>query len=105
MNFRILGSLRSRIRLSLKGKTKSKYTLELIGCSIEFLKQWLENKFIEGMNWNNYGFGKNKWNIDHIKPCSKFDLTDIEQQKQCFHYSNLQQLWHIDNLKKNNKYD
>lgn len=38
--------------------------------------------------------------IDHIKPCVLFDLTDASQQKECFHYKNLQPLWKIDNLKK-----
>lgn len=52
------------------------------------------------MSWDNFG----EWYIDHIKPCCSFDLTDIEQQKKCFHYTNLQPLWAIDNLKKSGKY-
>ena len=52
------------------------------------------------MTWQNHGkFG---WHIDHINPCSRFNLSDIEQQKQCFHYSNLQPLWWWENLKKSN---
>lgn len=47
--------------------------------------------------------GKHGWHVDHIIPCSSFDLTDIKQQKICFHYTNLQPLWAIDNLKKSNK--
>jgi len=63
----------------------------------------LETKFLEGMDWDNYGiYG---WHIDHIKPCSLFNLENIEEQKKCFHYTNLQPLWAIDNLKKGNKYD
>ena len=51
----------------------------------------------------NYGtFG---WHIDHIRPCSSFDLTDLEQQKQCFHYTNLQPLWWFDNIKKSSFYE
>jgi hypothetical protein len=46
---------------------------------------------------------KAAWHVDHIIPCSSFDLTDSEQQKKCFHYTNLQPLWAIDNLKKSNK--
>ncbi len=43
------------------------------------------------MNWENYGkFG---WHIDHIIPCDSFDLTKEEEQRRCFHYSNLQPLW------------
>ena len=53
------------------------------------------------MSWNNYGF--DTWHIDHIIPCDKFDLTDPKQQEQCFHYTNLQPLWAIENWQKANK--
>lgn len=46
-----------------------------------------------------------EWHIDHIKPCASFDLTDPEEQKECFHYTNLQPLWAKDNLNKGAKYD
>ena len=49
--------------------------------------------------WDNYG----EWHIDHIKPCAKFDLTKLEDQKKCFNYTNLQPLWAIDNYKKRDK--
>jgi len=70
------------------------------GCSIEELCLYIESKFSDGMTWENHG----EWHIDHIKPCCAFDLTDPEQQRECFHYSNLQPLWAVDNLKKNGKY-
>ena len=83
---------------SIKTK-KDKPTKEFLGCSMEALKIYLENQFSTGMSWDNYG----KWHLDHIKPCCIFDLTDIEQQKICFHYTNLQPLWAIDNIKKGRK--
>ena len=52
------------------------------------------------MTWDNHG----QWHIDHIKPCAKFDLTDKDQQKACFHYTNLQPLWKEDNLSKRDSY-
>ena len=48
------------------------------------------------MTKENYGL----WHVDHIIPCASFDLTDPKQQKICFHWSNLQPLKAIDNLKK-----
>jgi hypothetical protein len=59
----------------------------------------MESLFLEGMSWDNYG----KWHIDHIRPCSSFDLSDTEQQKICFNYKNLQPLWAEDNLRKGAK--
>ena len=98
--YRILHSLRVRLNQTTKGRL-SDSTKKLIGCSLEELKIHLENQFTKGMNWKNYG--RNGWHIDHIKPCTSFDLTDPVQQKQCFHYSNLQPLWAKDNISKGNK--
>jgi hypothetical protein len=53
------------------------------------------------MSWGNYGL--HGWHVDHIIPCASFDLTDPEQQRQCFHYTNLQPLWAEDNLRKSDK--
>jgi hypothetical protein len=75
--------------------------LELLGCSLEQARKHIEHQFKEGMNWGNCGF--RGWHIDHIIPCSAFDLTKIEEQKKCFHYTNLQPLWAKDNLRKSNK--
>ena len=50
------------------------------------------------MTWENYG--RNGWEIDHIKPLSKCDLTDPEQFKEVCNYTNLQPLWAEDNLSK-----
>jgi len=97
-DFKILYNLRGRLYKALKGFSKSKKTLDLVGCSIEELKQHLESQFTKGMSWDNYGFYG--WHIDHIKPCALFDLSDPKQQELCFNYINLQPLWAEDNLKK-----
>lgn len=73
----------------------------LIGCSISELKGYLENLFSDGMSWDNRGmYG---WHIDHVKPCASFDLTNEEEVKKCFHYTNLQPLWARDNFVKGSK--
>lgn len=96
--YRLKSNMRTRISCALNGKIKKTYrTIELLGCSIDFLKKYLESKFKPGMTWGNR---RSEWHIDHIRPCVSFDLTDINQQKECFHYSNLQPLWAQENLSK-----
>lgn len=99
INFRLRTIVSNRIRMALVRGSKNSTSYDLVGCSWENLKLYLEKQFLDGMTWDNYG----KWHIDHIKPCCSFDLTDIEQQKLCFHYTNLQPLWAIDNLKKSGR--
>jgi hypothetical protein len=100
--YRLVCCLRSRVLSALKGKyKKSAKTLDLTGCSIEELWLHLEKKFTQGMTRENHGFYG--WHIDHIIPCDSFDLADPEQQKICFHYTNLQPLWAKDNHSKGNK--
>ena len=70
--------------------------MELTGCSFEFLKEYLEAKFQDGMTWENH----DEWYVDHIKPCSSFNLEDPEEQTKCFYYKNLQPLWAKENLDK-----
>ena len=107
LNFKMRGNLRSRLRQALKSQSvkKTKRSMDLIGCSVTFLKKYLKSKFSQGMNWNNYGSGDKKWCIDHIKPCAFFDLTKEKEQKKCFHYTNLQPLWNKDNWSKNSFYN
>lgn len=101
-HFRIGVSLRKRMTLALKarGTRKSLRLAELIGCPISELATYLEKKFKPGMTWDNYG----KWHIDHIRPCASFDLTDVLEQKRCFHFSNLQPLWASDNIRKSDRF-
>ena len=91
---------RQRIRDALKGKAKSKKTLALLGCTAAELKAHLESLFKKGMTWANYG----EWHVDHIKPCSLFDLSLDKEQHACFNYLNTQPLWAKENLQKRNKY-
>lgn len=95
---KIKRNLRRRIHHALIKGYKSASTFELIGCTVNEFKIYIESKFQNDMSWENYG--TKGWHIDHIIPCSSFDLTDPEQQKLCFHYSNQQPLWAKDNLKK-----
>jgi hypothetical protein len=80
---------------------KSAKTLELLGCTVEQLQTFLEAEFTDGMTWENYG----EWHIDHIRPCASFNLADPEEQKKCFHWTNLQPLWALDNIRKGDKWE
>jgi len=104
VNYKLKGNLSKRILYAVKAQhtVKSKRSQELLGCSMSKIRNYIESLFKEGMSWDNYGrFG---WHVDHIRPCSSFDLTDPEQQKKCFHYTNLQPLWAEENLKKGDKW-
>lgn len=98
---RLARNLRSRLRLALQAQRAKKNwnTLTLTGCSPQELVAHLESLFTDGMSWDNYG----KWHVDHKEPCASFDLRLLNQQQRCFHYTNLQPLWEVDNLGKAGK--
>lgn len=104
-NFKILGLLRCRLYSATKasGGKKSANTRALVGCDIQFLRGFLEARFLPGMTWKNHGKGKGKWQIDHYIPCAEFDLREEHQQKQAFHYSNLRPMWGPENQSKGAK--
>jgi len=104
LNYKLNKLLRKRMKRAVKDQVGvfSSKTIDMLGCSVLELKEHLQSLFLEGMTWDNHTY--DGWHIDHIKPCSSFDLTDIEQQKECFHYTNLQPLWAEDNLTKGSKY-
>jgi len=83
--------------------SKSGKMVTLIGCTMPFLRQYLESLWRKGMSWGTYGFGRGRWVIDHIIPCKRFNLTNTEEQKKCFHYTNLQPLWWEENAEKSDK--
>jgi len=90
-----------RIRKAIKHHPtiRAGSSIELIGCTIKELMVHLEELFIEGMSWDNYGREKGMkcWEMDHIIPCSSFNLTIDSEQFKCFNYQNLQPLWAEDN--------
>ncbi len=73
--------------------------MQLIGCSVDELKEHLKKQLKNEMTFENYG----KWEIDHIKPITSFNLTNENEMCECFNYKNLQPLWREDNIKKSNK--
>jgi hypothetical protein len=102
LQFRISCSLRSRLVIALKGRQKGDKTLNLVGCTIQELKNHIEKQFKERMSWDNWGY--KGWHIDHIKPISRFDLSDKNEILKACHYTNLQPMWSMENHKKGNKF-
>jgi hypothetical protein len=107
LNHRIRINISNRINEALKriNVTKIYRTLRYLDMSIPEFKNYLEKQFYpnsktgEIMTWEN----RHKWHIDHIIPCSSYDLKNLDAQKKCFHYSNQRPLWAEDNLKKGDK--
>lgn len=94
---KLMKNYRTRIGRAFKNSKKSKSTDKLLGCSLEYFQEHIINQFTEGMTIKNYG----EWHIDHIIPLSSAQ-SKIELEKLC-HYTNLQPLWAIDNIRKSNK--
>ncbi len=101
ISYKLACNLRTRLYQALKANYKAGSAVRDLGCSVAELKLHLESLFQAGMDWNNWS--KYGWHIDHVKPLSKFDLTDREELLKACHYSNLQPLWAVDNIKKSNK--
>ena len=92
----------NRINQLIRDKNKQSW-LDIVNYNIEELKVHLENKFRDGMTWENYG---KHWHIDHIKPVSHFKFTSKFDQefKECWQLTNLQPLLAKENLSKGNRY-
>ena len=104
VNYKIGEALRTRTRASIKrcaNGCKAGSAVKDCGCSMEFLRAYLEARFQPGMTWKNWG--GHGWHIDHITPLDAFDLTNREQFLTACHYTNLQPLWWYDNLSKNSR--
>jgi hypothetical protein len=95
-NFRLAMYLRNRFNAALSGRVKGGSAVRSLGCSIPELKDYLASKFRPGMTWDNYG----EWEIDHILPLGRADLSNAEVVKKLCHYSNLQPLWRVENRTK-----
>jgi hypothetical protein len=91
--------VRNRIWFYIKRNniTKKNNTYKVVGCTPQELKIHLEQKFTDGMSWDNQG----NWHIDHIIPLSSAK-TEEELYKLC-HFTNLQPMWATDNIKKGSK--
>lgn len=99
VNFKLKKRLRNRLYLAVKNNQKKGSAIKDLGCSIEELKNYIENQFKDGMTWENYGV---KWEIDHIKALCLFDLCNKEQFLTACSFKNLKPLLKEEHLIKSN---
>ena len=99
--FKLKSSMRKRLYIFLKSSNmkKTNKTFKMIGCTPKFLKEYLEKKFKPGMTWDNHTI--NGWHVDHQIPLDS--AKNEEELEKLMHYTNLQPMWAVDNIKKSNK--
>lgn len=98
--FRLSDSIRTLIWISINkmGYRKNSKTSNILGCSFEEFKSYIESQFNDNMSWENYG----EWHLDHKTPVSWAETE--EQVYELNRYTNFQPLWSFDNLSKGNRY-
>lgn len=99
--FKLRHNIRNLIRNSIKKQTytKNTKTYNILGCTFAEFSQYIEQQFLEGMTWQNYGH----WEYDHKIPLSW--ATTEQEILALNHYTNFQPLWKEDNRSKNNKFN
>ena len=95
---RLVQRTRDRIyRLAMKKNTKKPgKTIDMLGCSRDHFRAHLESQLRGGESMDDH-------TLDHIFPCSAFDLSDSDNFRNCFHYSNFQPLTLKENCSKQSK--
>ena len=68
--FKLTADVRHRLIgfLKVQNMRKTNRTFKMVGCTPEFLKEYLEKKFKPGMTWKNHT--RSGWHIDHKSPLS-----------------------------------
>lgn len=98
--YRMAMALRKRVHLGLHGIRKSASTEKLLGCTFYECRKHLEAQFEPWMDWKNFGDYEFGWQIDHIVPLAAFDLSKADDQRCCFHHTNLRPLRSKENREK-----
>lgn len=80
------------------GKKKSNHVDVILGYSTDDFCHHIESLFKSGMSWKNHGYGDGKWHVDHIIAIKNWPFDASPKDVNAL--SNLQPLWHYENLKK-----
>ena len=104
VGFRIHSRIRQRMQKALKRHALGCHIqhgkFRYLGATLQQVINHLESKFDDKMTWQNYG---SYWHIDHIMPVSAFDLRLEADRCAAFHYTNLQPLEKVENIRKSNR--
>lgn len=98
--YKLERNIRGAISKALKrnGYSKKSRTFEILGCTFEEFKIYIEKQFQEGMSWKNHG----EWHLDHKIPIS-WANNEVEVY-ELSKFTNFQPLWADENMKKKNYY-
>ena len=103
--FKLLSSCRVLIGKKFKDNNhiKASKTVDILGCSMNDFKEYIQKQFSDGMTWDNYG---SMWHLDHIIPVMWKNDGIVTEEKiiERNHYTNFQPMWAVDNYKKQNKF-
>ena len=104
LNFKLVCNLRSRTSNAFKAQSvmKTNKTIDLLGCSHSFFKDWIIHQLYGNMTNENYG---SVWQIDHCLPITSFNLLDEIDMKNCFNWLNLRPMYCSENISKGDKID
>ena len=78
--------------------TKQSSTKEILGIDVDTYRKWIEFQFTPEMNWENF-------EIDHVKPICKFDVTKDDELREAFNWKNTQPLLKQDHQQKGSKFN
>ena len=98
--FKLKCAIRTLVSISITrmGYPKNSKTEQILGCSFDEFRLYIERQFKPWMNWNNHG----KWHLDHKIPISSANTED--EVINLNHYTNFQPLKAKDNLIKAAKF-
>ena len=89
------------IRQALGGSGAKSWSLRKdLGFDVDAYMRHMESLWEPGMSWENLGKGPGKWVRDEIKPMCSFDMTDMEQARECLSLENLRPIWWEENASK-----
>tara|TARA_R110002153_G_C12969465_1_gene461035 strand:+ start:98 stop:562 length:465 start_codon:yes stop_codon:yes gene_type:complete len=99
--FKLKNNLRARVHRGtfvVKKWARNNMLCDILEVNTQ--REWLdyiENQFVDGMSWENYG----EWELDHI--IELHTARTKEDIYKLFHKTNYQPLWKQDNKDKSNK--